>query len=149
MATVTTSFVLDRSALHAYLTGPSGPALAAAMRVGNRVLNRARQLCPVDEGRLRASLTMVVVQTAAGPIVRVGSNLAYARFVHEGTGIYGPRHTYIRPVHAKALRWPAKNNSGVGRRRFQGGATAAYVYAKRSKGSPPRPFLLNALRQAL
>lgn len=140
-------FQLNRAELLALLDSPQGPATEAVLHYGNRVLNRARQLCPVDEGRLRASLTMEIRITPRGPIARIGSNLEYARYVHEGTGIYGPRHTAIVPVKAQALRWPVKNNSGGGRRRFRGGATRAYVFSMRSSGSPPRPFLLDALRQ--
>lgn len=139
-------FQLNRSELIALLNSQQGPAAAAVMRYGNRVLNRARQLCPVDEGRLRASLTLEMRITPRGPIARIGSNLEYARYVHEGTGIYGPSHQPIRPVSARALRWPIKNNSGRGRRRFAGGSTAGYVFSMRSSGSPARPFLRDALR---
>lgn len=30
----------------------------------------------------------------------------YAKYVHEGTGIYGPHHKKIVPVNKKALSWP-------------------------------------------
>jgi hypothetical protein len=30
----------------------------------------------------------------------------YAQFVHEGTGLYGPRRTQIKPKTKKALYWP-------------------------------------------
>lgn len=140
-------FQLNRGELLALLGSQQGPVVQGIMQFGNRVLNNARRLCPVDEGRLRASLTMEVRVTTAGPVVRIGSNLDYARYVHEGTGIYGPRHMPITPVTASVLRWPIKNNSGTGRRRFAGGQTAAFAYARSVKGTPPRPFLLDALRQ--
>lgn len=140
-------FQLNRGELVALLNSSQGPATEAIMRHGNRVLNRARQLCPVDEGRLRASLTLEIRITSAGPVARIGSNLDYARFVHEGTGVYGPRHTEIVPVNASVLRWPTKNNSGSGTRRFAAGATGGYTFSMHVKGSPPRPFLLQALRE--
>lgn len=149
MASASIDFQLNRSELMAVLRSTQGPAAQAVMQTGNRVLNRARQLCPVDEGRLRGSLTLEIRMTVNGPIARIGSNLDYARYVHEGTGLFGPRHDYIRPVSASVLRWPAKNNSGSGPRRFSGGSTAGFVFSMRSKGTPPRPFLLDALRQVL
>lgn len=85
----------------------------------------------------------------SSPVGRVGTNLPYGLYVHEGTGLYSKRRPgYIVPVRRKALRWAATNNSGAGRRRYKAGATAAYVYSKRSKGSPGRPFLRDALAAA-
>lgn len=116
-------------------------------RRGQRVLNAARRLCPVDEGRLRASLAMEMRQQTEGPVVRVGSNLKYAIYVHEGTGVYAGRGP-IRPKSGKYLRWPAKNNSGSGRRRYKSGRTSRYVFAKQVRGIPSRPFLRDALPAA-
>jgi phage gpG-like protein len=103
-------------------------------------------LAPVDQGQLRSSLTMEMDEERGLPVVRVGTNVKYAIWVHEGTGIYGPRKTPIRPVRARVLRWPVKNNTGSGRRRYRGGATENYAYAKQVKGSPGRPFLTKALK---
>lgn len=80
-------------------------------------------------------------------IVRIGSNLPYAIWVHEGTGIYAGKG-YITPKRSTLLRWPNKNNSGSGSRRYSGGATGKYVFAKRVKGVRGRPFLRDALPAA-
>jgi hypothetical protein len=115
----------------------------------NRVLNAARRNAPVDEGRLRASIAVTFTKGPAGePVARIGSNLPYALFVHEGTGIYGPNARPIRPVNGRFMRWPIKNNSGSGNRRYSGGATAGYAYAREVRGVPPRPFLRDALDAA-
>lgn len=115
----------------------------------NRVLNAAARLTPVDTGRLRASLSVTFNKGPGGvPMARIGSNLLYAIYVHGGTGLYGPKGSYIYPRTKKFMRWPAVNNSGAGRRRYKGGATAAYVYAKRTKGMRGTPFLLMALDAA-
>jgi phage gpG-like protein len=115
----------------------------------NRVLNAARRLVPVDEGRLRASLTVQYATTTDGkPVARIGSNLPYAIFVHEGTGLYGPRQSRIYPKNGKFMVWPMKNNSGVGTRRYSGGKTATHVFARSTKGMKGTPFLLNALDAA-
>lgn len=52
------------------------------------VENQAKQDCPVDEGILRASITSEVDVTESAIVGRVGSNLEYAPYVHNGTGIY-------------------------------------------------------------
>ena len=140
--------VLDNIALYQLLKGPNGAVWQDIHRRGNRVLNRARVLCPVDEGRLRASLTLEMRREGEEAVARVGTNLEYGLYVHEGTGIYGPRKTPIRPVRARLLRWPAKNNSGAGRRRYKGGKTARYIYARQVKGVKPRRYLANALSAA-
>lgn len=142
-----TSIKLDNDALYKMLQSPVGPVYADIVRRSNRVLNQARRNCPVDEGRLRASLGREIIRHGSTVVGRVGTNLPYAVFIHEGTGIYAGKGP-IRPVRARVLRWPVKNNSGRGRRRYRAGATAAYAYARQVKGQPGRPFLRNALEAA-
>lgn len=139
---------IDQSALAALMASPQGPVWIDIQRRTNRVLNQARRNAPVDEGRLRASLAMEMRLASRSPVGRVGTNVEYALYVHEGTGVEAGKG-YIVPVRKKVLAWPAKNNSGAGRRRYKGGATANYVYAKRSRGVKARPFLRDALSAAL
>ncbi len=114
-------------------------ALAAAnedLKVrANRVLNAARRLAPVDRGQLRASLHVEFTNGPAGPIARIGSNLPYALYVHEGTGVFGPRGAPIRPVRGRYLVFTPR------------GANRP-VFARSVKGMPGRPFLLQALNDA-
>lgn len=148
MARVNVATRVDRAGIAALMRGPNGAAAQAAIIKGQRVLNAARQTCPVDEGRLRASLTMEVVTIGDVVTTRIGSNLEYIVYVHEGTGIYGPHGTRIVPRNATVLRWPVKNNSGTGRRRYRGGQTANFAFARSVKGVKGRPFLREALRAA-
>ena len=46
--------------------------------------NEAKERCPVDDGTLRASITHQI----DGYTGIVGTNMEYAPYVHEGTGIY-------------------------------------------------------------
>jgi hypothetical protein len=86
--------------------------------------------------------------TPSAVIGRVGTNVKYALYVHEGTGIYAGKGP-IRPKSARMLAWPVKNNSGGGGvRRYKAGATAQYAFAKQVKGVRGRPFLRNALEAA-
>ena len=50
--------------------------------------NTAVDKCPVDDGTLRASITHSVEREENKFVGAVGSNLEYAPYVHEGTGIY-------------------------------------------------------------
>lgn len=144
MADASVVIRLNPASIQTLLASPAGP-VAQEIRVrGNRVLNKARELCPVDQGALRASLTLEMFTVDGLPVARVGSRLKYAIYVHEGTGIYAGRG-YIYPRSARVLRWPARAGSP---RRYSGGATARYVYARRVRGVPGRPFLRQALAAA-
>ena len=49
----------------------------------------AKERCPVDTGELRRSITSDVIKEDEGHYVgRVGTNLYYSIFLHEGTGLY-------------------------------------------------------------
>lgn len=48
----------------------------------------AKRGCPVDMGQLRASIKTDVDVSGTQIIGRIGSNLDYAPYVHQGTGIY-------------------------------------------------------------
>jgi len=139
--------ILHTDVINYIVNSPNGPVMLDLQRRGNRVVNEAKRLAPVNTGALRASITMQNVTIAGNPGVRIGSALPYAIYVHEGTGIYG-RGSPIRPRRATILRWPAINNSGSGNRRYRGGATAGYIFAKEVAGSPGRPFLRDALDAA-
>lgn len=141
------SVKLDPQALYGLLQSPAGPVAADIVRRSNRVLSDARRRCPVDEGRLRASLASEIRVEPGTIIGRVGTNVEYALYVHEGTGIYAGKGP-ITPKRARVLAWPVKNNTGRGRRRYRGGATAQYAYAKSVKGQPGKPFLRDALPAA-
>jgi hypothetical protein len=97
-------------------------------------LNLQRPPKRVNTGQLRASITIVPLLYRGFPAFRVGSPLKHARFVHDGTGIFGPHHQLIKPTSAKALRW--QGNMGE------------FVFAKSVKGMPPNPFLKDALKAA-
>ena len=48
----------------------------------------AKQKCPVDEGILRASISHEIDVSPSKIIGRIGTNIEYAPYVHQGTGIY-------------------------------------------------------------
>lgn len=75
----------------------------AVLRLAIDVQNRARQLCPVDTGRLRSSIVHQVGKDDRGFYVDVGSNVVYAPFVEFGT-FKQPAQPYLRPALAEAVR---------------------------------------------
>lgn len=53
----------------------------------------------------------------------------HAIWVHNGTGIYGPRHSPIKPVASKVMHWTEDDVN---------------IFAKSTKGQPANPYLQNA-----
>lgn len=146
---MTAAIKLNDAQIRKALESQNGPVWRDIQIRTNRVLNRAKVLCPVDGGRLRNSLTMEMRRESWGPTGRVGTNLEYALYVHEGTGLYGPRGRYIVPVRAKVLVWKTKRQvvgrTPSGRAKY---AKRNVVFSKRSSGVRGRPFLKDALSAA-
>lgn len=128
-----------------------GLAIAGVRRqdqLGRRVVNRARANVNVESGRLRSSITHIITVGPTSSTLRVGSPLQHARYIHEGTGIYGPKKKKIVPVTAKALKFATPKSFGpmlAGAGRKPGG----FVFARSVKGIPPNPFLTDALKDEL
>lgn len=147
---------INSAAVNALLRSPAGPVAQDLLRRGRRVEARAKQLCPVDEGRLRSSITADLVVGSASLACRVGTNVSYARFVHDGTGLFGPRHRAITPSRASVMRWPtrgttssrASSRPGRGRVTTRSTRPTGFVYARSTRGMKGTPFLRDALRVA-
>lgn len=66
-------------------------AAAAVLTAGQTIEGEAKARCPVDMGTLRASITTELKDAAApgDPIIAtIGTNIEYAPYVHQGTGLY-------------------------------------------------------------
>ena len=142
MARVTYSHRLDLNAVRVLLTSRQGGVVRDLLRRGLRVESQAKRNLEgiggpkrIDTGRLRASISTQVVTRNGVPTVLVGTNLNYAIFVHNGTGIYGPTGRMIRPRRAKRLKFKPKGSH-------------KFVYAKAVRGMRPNRFLTNALSAA-
>jgi hypothetical protein len=85
--------VRRNAAAYAQLRAPNGPIGRDLSRRGVRVQNRAKILAPVLHGRLRASITVSAPYSIPhGLAVQIGTNVIYARAVHEGAGSpFAPR----------------------------------------------------------
>lgn len=129
----TVRVVLDPAAIARLSSSPD--VVADLLRRGRNVQSRAKVLCPVNHGDLRASIVVELTTVAGKPVIRIGSRLKYALPVHEGTGIYGPTGAPITPRRAKVLR-------------FKPAGASEFVFAPSVKGVKGRPFLREALPAA-
>ncbi|MGW3164836.1 HK97 gp10 family phage protein [Streptomyces sp. NPDC001142] len=102
-------------------------------QVTTATANEARRRAPVNNGPLRASIRDSVAIRGSTVVGEVYSDLEYAAYVHQGTGVYGPAGKPIRPVRAKVLSWQPR-----------GGPRA---FARSVRGQRPNPFLLSALKE--
>lgn len=124
------------AAMHAILANPNGGLAKDGLKRAVRVQalakkNLQRPPTRVNTGALRASIIITPFFYDGYPAFRVGSGLNYAWFVHDGTGIYGPKHHLIFPKGSGVLAWEV----GGGK----------WAYAKHTKGMPPNPFLKDAI----
>lgn len=90
----------------------------------------ARKECPVDQGFLRASITHSIREDGDKLIGTIGSNLEYAPYVHQGTGIYAV--------------------NGDGRKTPWGYVVKAGKYKgfHWTRGQKPNPFLARAVTKS-
>ena len=87
--------------------------------------NEAKELCPVDDGTLKASISHKVVQKDDKLTGVIGTNVEYAPYVHEGTGIYA-----VNGKGRKDVPWVFKDTNGK-------------IWV--TKGQKPKPFLKDAI----
>lgn len=123
---------INQRGVRALMTDPDGPVGEDLLRRGRNVAYLARKYAPVNTGRLRSSITTELVRYAGQLACIVGTNVNYAMYQHEGTGIYGPHGTPIVPRRARFLRFKPQGSS-------------EFVYARQVRGTPPTFFLRRAL----
>lgn len=128
-----TTFQLDGAALQAALTGQGGPVYQAVQRAGARVRDVAKlnltESNLIRTGELRNSIESETGVRGDAVVSRVGTNVPYSIYVHEGTS--GP----IVPRTARVLRFR--------------GQSGAFVFTPSVRGTRDtgrfRPFLVDAL----
>jgi HK97 gp10 family phage protein len=94
--------------------------IRALARCGNQAEGYAKDLCPVDEGTLRNSISNKVDE--AEPAVYVGTNMEYGPYVELGTGIHYPG--------GRRTPWSYKDEDG---------------HWHRTRGQEAQPFLKPAV----
>lgn len=121
------------------LHSPTGGTARDMLRRGVRVQSQARRNLAggggypkrIDTGLLRSSIQVKPIIVRLAPGAWIGTNVRYSRWVHGGTGLYGPRHAVIRPLRGTYLVFTGR---GGGK-----------VFVRSVKGMKPNPFLKNAL----
>lgn len=88
---------LDQAALQTLLVSPSGPVGKDLLRRSLKVNRRAKQLCPVDTGRLRSSISYALERDSKGLVGIVGTDVDYALPVELGTRFADPQ-PFLRPA---------------------------------------------------
>lgn len=148
---MTVRITMNEAAIAELLTGQSGPVVRQVESWTTRTTTLAKTRCPADEGILRASIDGTVRVEGLRVIGRVGSPLEYALYVHDGTGIFGPKGKPIVPVSAKVLVFEPGRSIGPlarGGKHLPKGKRGL-VFAASVKGTPPNPFLFTALQDAV
>jgi len=94
----------------------------------------AKQLSPIDSGRLRQSILVSPMQQSGNTFTgSVGTNTAYSVYQEIGTGIYGPLGRPITPKAKKVLAFVGKGGK--------------MVFAKSVKGVRGRYYMKGSLEQ--
>lgn len=139
--------VFNHAQLQQILQGPAGGVVKDLIKRGKRVESRAKRNLAgiggkprrIDTGHLRASIGTNLLRRPDGLAIRVGTGVTYALYVHNGTGIYGPKHMLIRPKFGKVLVFRSKVY-GAKKGKYAGKVVVRYV-----RGMRPNPFLQDAL----
>jgi hypothetical protein len=140
---------LNQAAYRELVNGPAGPVVRQAERIGRRTVNGAKRNVKVDDGHLRSTIDHNVTVYPGRVTMRAGSPLDYGLYLHEGTGLYGPKRRVIRPLNlatTKALRFEVKTPGPGGRVPAKG--RRAVVFAKFVRGVKPDKWLVRAFEDA-
>jgi len=89
--------VFDQAALAELFESPAGPIGKHLVKTAFKVERRAKELAPVDTGRLRASITHEIGADSQGLVATVGTNVVYAPFLEYGTSRMSAR-PFLRPA---------------------------------------------------
>lgn len=135
--------ILDNTAIQHVLNSQDGPTARALLRSGLRVESAMKRRCPVDHGRLRASIHHQLAYSNK-LVMLVGTPLDYAAYVERGTGLYGPHRHRVVPRRARVLVFTPRTRGPGGalipaRRRTT-------VFVKSTRGMRAQPFMAPGLR---
>lgn len=147
MAGIRVDVDVNEAAVQA-LFNPGGPVFHEVERTVARGVALSKLKCPVDEGRLRSSISGSTQRI--GEVIRGswGTPLEYGLYRHEGTGIYGPRRRPIRARPGHVMVFPVKKVR-FGPLKKGGRRGRQVVFARQVRGIPGSPFLVDALHEVL
>ena len=146
--------VVGLSSLDRRLSAIGSPQTGRAMMLRAASYTRGRMILNMRaSGARKTGLTAGSIQVAnvtANSAQLMGSRVL--TYIDRGTGIYGPAHRPIVPIHAKALRW-ATGSAGSLRlsgqpRKGKAGAGASWAFARSVRGMKARPFIALSVQEA-
>ena len=88
---------IDQAALAELFSSPAGEIAKDLQRRALQVDRAAKQLCPVDTGRLRSSITNQLGTDGGGLLAVIGTNVDYAPYVELGTS-KAPAQPFLLPA---------------------------------------------------
>lgn len=115
------------------LRSPAGPVAKNMLLRGRRVRDAARRNVNSRTGTLARSIEVSIDVRGGVTGAKIGSTLFYAKYVHDGTGIYGPAGRPIRPNRGKVLVFDGRRGE---------------TFTPYSRGQRGTKFLERALRAA-
>lgn len=98
---------LNDAELDRLLRSRAGPVVREITRVARRVQNRARHNCPVDTGRLRASIHTTISIQSRAVTATVSTPVHYAPYVELGTRRMRAK-PYLVPALERESPWPVQ-----------------------------------------
>lgn len=150
MTEVVIHHAVNAEEINRMLRAPNGGVAKDMLRRGKRVEAAAKGYCPVDHGRLRGSIHTQFI-TVDGVIgVEVGTDVEYAMWVHNGTGLYGPYRTRVVPKNARVMVFTPRTSAAPtpSGRILIPKRKRTTVFARSTRGMRGTPFLLRALPAA-
>jgi hypothetical protein len=134
---------INQGAINVMFRNPAGGLARDMARRGLKVETAAKRNLAgangkprrINNGILRNTTQARPVTWRGLPASRIGSPVRYARLVHDGTGLFGPKKRKITPKTKKALRFKPKGSARV-------------IFARSVKGMEANPFLKDALSAA-
>lgn len=137
---------VNEAALRRLTQSPAGPVVALAERIGVATVTIAKGLVRVDRGTLKRSISHSVRVHPGRVVMRAGTPIRYGLYLHEGTGIYGPKRRPIVPKSAKALRFKVRTFGRGGREVSPRNRNV--VFALSVRGVKPDRWLVRAFEKA-
>jgi len=89
--------VFDAGALEELFASPDGPSGKYLKRLGLKVQRGAKRRCPVDTGRLRASIAEELGEDGRGLVEVIGTDVEYGAYVELGTS-RAAAQPFLRPA---------------------------------------------------
>jgi HK97 gp10 family phage protein len=122
---------------------PPGLSLAQKI-VSDEITSAMKDSTLLVEGKAKANvpkITSNLARTINSAVVPLGAEVKgivsasanYARFVEEGTGLFGPKKELIRPKTKKFMKWNGSNGP---------------VFARTTKGQHPKHFMRDAFNSS-